>query len=103
MASDAFMFGHDMGLIGVYRQNGGEPQPSTFHQSIASRLLKEDVKQQKHKQLAPKQLWSSRIEYQDFSLKVFRDHVYQEADRLTKQRNFFQKKALRTSTKPSQE
>ena len=44
----------------------------------ASELLKEDEANGVAKEMQPKQLWKSRVEYQDFPLPVFRKHIYQE-------------------------
>ena len=58
----------------------GEPQ---WNGSAAQVLLKELVEKGEHKGVEPKILWSSREEYQMYSLKTFRDHIYQE-ERLLK-------------------
>ena len=44
----------------------------------ASKLLEQDERNGVAKEMKPKQLWQSRIEYQDFPLFVFRKHIYQE-------------------------
>jgi hypothetical protein len=46
--------------------------------SAAQRLLKQDVAVGKHEELRPKELRSTRIEYMQFPLKTFRDHIHQE-------------------------
>ena len=43
----------------------------------ASKLLEEDETSGVAREMRPKQLWASRIEYQDFPLSVFRKHIYQ--------------------------
>jgi hypothetical protein len=43
----------------------------------ASKLLEKDEMSGKATELKPKQLWKSRLEYQDFPLRVFRKHIYQ--------------------------
>ena len=43
----------------------------------ASKLLEKDEESGKAKELKPKELWKSRLEYQDFPLDVFRKHIYQ--------------------------
>ena len=58
----------------------GEPQ---WNGSAAQVLLKELVEKGEHKGVEPKILWSSREEYQMYSLKTFCDHIYQE-ERLLK-------------------
>ena len=68
------------------------PKPTTNHRgeprwegSAAERLLKDDIAAGKHKTMTPMQLFHSRPEYQSgvFTLRVFRDHIYQE-ERLLK-------------------
>jgi len=49
-----------------------------WDQSDAQRLLKEDIDNNKHKVMKPKELYESRNEYQVFSLDVFRGHIHQE-------------------------
>ena len=49
-----------------------------WHEHPASELLKNDETDGVAKTMKPKQLWKSRIEYQDFPLSVFRKHIYQE-------------------------
>lgn len=47
--------------------------------SKASDLLKQDIADGKHDEMAPKMLWQSRDEYKKvFPLEVFRDHIHQE-------------------------
>ena len=53
----------------------GEPQ---WNGSDAQRWLKVDVREKKHDNLKPKEMWESRAEYQEFYLWTFRDHIYQE-------------------------
>jgi len=47
----------------------------------ASDLLHQDVIDGVASRMKPKDLWMSRIEYQDFPLSVFRKHIYQEKTR----------------------
>ena len=49
--------------------------------SDAERLLKIDITNALHEQMAPKELYISRNEYQVFTLKVFRGHIHQEVKR----------------------
>jgi hypothetical protein len=49
-----------------------------FDYSGAKKLLAEDVKQGKHKEVKPILFHQSRPEYQQFPLDVFRKHIYQE-------------------------
>ena len=44
----------------------------------ASDLLEKDEKSGIAKSMKPAKLWESRKEYQDFPLRVFRKHLYQE-------------------------
>lgn len=46
--------------------------------SAAEALLKEDVKGNLHQTMKPQALYSSRLEYQEFSLSTFRGHIHQE-------------------------
>jgi hypothetical protein len=46
--------------------------------SQAKQLLKADVGAGLHKTMTPMELHLSRPEYQEFPLKVFRNHIYQE-------------------------
>lgn len=44
----------------------------------ANKQLRDDTRSGKAKQMKPKKLWESNIDYQVFSLEDFRKHVYQE-------------------------
>ena len=46
--------------------------------SEAQQLLKGDIDNNQHNIMKPKELYESRLEYQVFTLKVFRGHIYQE-------------------------
>jgi hypothetical protein len=52
-----------------------------FDGSAAQRLLKQLVDNGEDEGLLPKEIWLTRLEYQEFPLKVFRDHVSQERRR----------------------
>jgi hypothetical protein len=52
-----------------------------FDGSIAQQLLKQLVDNGEDEGLLPKEIWLTRLEYQEFPLKVFRDHVSQERRR----------------------
>jgi hypothetical protein len=56
----------------------GEP---VFSISVALELLAKDVKEKKHKRMKPKVLRQTRPEYQIFTLKVFRQRIYQQQRR----------------------
>ncbi len=49
-----------------------------WDRSAAKQLLHQDVKEKRHVNKTPMQLWNSRDEYKDFDLATFRGHVYQE-------------------------
>jgi hypothetical protein len=67
---------HDRALFPAPTHNyRNEPR---WEGSEAQRLLKEDVSANRHAATPPKQLYNSRPEYQDYPLKVFREHIYQE-------------------------
>ena len=57
----------------------------------------------KHKTMSPKELWLTRPQYQKFSLKVFRDHLYQWRDTLKwyqdKEKASYTRKVKEKSTK----
>lgn len=46
--------------------------------SEAQAQLKLDINAGLHEELEPSELWALRPEFDDFPLKVFRDHIYQE-------------------------
>ena len=52
-----------------------------FDGSEAQRLLKHTFDNGEDEGLLPKEIWLTRLEYQEFPLKVFRDHVSQERRR----------------------
>ena len=54
--------------------------------------MKEDLKEGKHLNIDPKDLWELRPEYQVHTLQVFRDHIYQE-QRLGKLYNYLEVEA----------
>lgn len=49
-----------------------------WDQSEAFGLLKQDIADGKHDEMAPQQLQQTRDEYKDFPLEVFRNHIHQE-------------------------
>ena len=55
-----------------------------WHRSLAAKLLKQDMKDKKHINVKPAESYTSRVEYQCFSQKTFRDHIYQEKKRQEK-------------------
>ena len=67
---------HDRNLFPMSAYNqGGQPR---WEGSNAEGLLKLDMNQGLHSILTPRELWGSRVEYQLFTRKVFRKHIYQE-------------------------
>ena len=52
--------------------------PMQWHGSDAEFFLKQDVKNGLHEEMKPMQLHQTCEEYQKFSVKVFRKHIYQE-------------------------
>jgi len=58
------------------------PTTIQWQKSEASRLLNVDIDADKHQQLKPADLYATREDYQAFTLKVFRYHIYQEVDML---------------------
>ena len=47
----------------------------------AKQLLRSDIKQGHHLGKKPKEVWESRLVYQDFPLAIFRSRIYQEIRR----------------------
>jgi hypothetical protein len=59
------------------------PPPSQLRKPFwdthaAKKLLKKDIDAEKHKKMKPKELQSTRAEYMEFDLEVFRKHIHQE-------------------------
>ena len=46
--------------------------------SEAEKMLKLDMKDEKHKEMKPSELWNSREEFKSFTKDQFRKHIYQE-------------------------
>ena len=90
MAADAKAYGHDIELLKILR----EQQPSSFpkppypnwHTHVARLHLRDDLGAHKHMSMTPKELYLTRQEYQEFPHDVFCDHIYQERDRISKQK-----------------
>ena len=50
-----------------------------WDRSAAKEFLRSDLKEGKHEIMKPQELWNSRLEYyENFTLEVFRNHLYQE-------------------------
>ena len=97
MQSDCVAYGHDMALLMELR--AGEPPIRTWHHSDAKYMLQQDINNGKHQEMKPELLYHTRKEYQDFDLKVFRDHIYQEVSRREKRAHRFAKKKKREAVK----
>ena len=57
-----------------------------WHRAEAYKLLKNDIKDGKVEGTKPRELYKSRIEYQDFPLVKFRNQIYHEQARLRKKK-----------------
>ena len=91
---DSDAFGHDLAILEDVRRDA--PVATPWYKLEACKLLKIDVKSGKHMQLWPIELYQSAAVYREFSLKVFRNHLYQERDRLERKEHRFQKKQERS-------
>lgn len=100
LAEDCEAFGHDMALLKEVREKDPNPPPTPWHMSAAKPLLLQDIDAGKHKKMLPNVLWETRIEFMEFGLKVFRDHLYQELDKRDKKDSRFQKKKKRLAPPP---
>jgi hypothetical protein len=96
MLADCEAYGHDRALL-MTLGAGTNPQDVPWHKSEAKKLLKKDIDNGKHKQMKPEALHGTREEYQAFSLKTFRNHIYQEVDSRAKRAHRFAKKKKRAS------
>ena len=74
---------NDMKFYKLAKDTEGE-----WHGSAAEGLLKQDVGNLKHLEMKPKKLQTTRDEYEEFELKVFRGHVHQEV-RSRKESNYW--------------
>lgn len=88
MQDDILAYGHDLAIVKESRPTG----EVAWHRSPAYLLLKRDVDKKRHTRYSPKQLWLKREEYQQFDLKSFRKHIYQEVDSRPKRAIRFEKK-----------
>jgi hypothetical protein len=101
MASDCEYYGHDLALLKEIRKDD-PPLQTPWHKSEAKALLEQDIEDGKHlalhengKKVTPKDLYMTRAAYREFSLRVFRDHIYQTAIRKQKQEMRFARKKRR--------
>lgn len=75
-ADDAHDLYHDRMLHPQQQFNSlGLPE---WNQHEAKELLEIDMDDDKHKQMTPEAIYLSRLQYQDFTLDIFRGHIYQE-------------------------
>jgi hypothetical protein len=75
-AIDGAAFAHDRALYPFPLLNfRGEPQ---WPGSGAEMWLNRDITDGLHDQMLPRVLRQTRVEYQEFQLKTFREHIYQE-------------------------
>ena len=89
MIDDCIAYGHDLAIAKTYRTNR-----VAWHRSEAFRLLKQDIKDGRDKNMEPEQLYNSRREYREspFDLTEFRKHLYQIRDAEPKRALRFEKK-----------
>ena len=81
-AADVLMYGRDVETIATLRAD--QVANKDWHRSHACQLLKEDVDNEKHLVMSPKELHASREEYMEWPLTKFRNHLYQRIDALAK-------------------
>jgi hypothetical protein len=90
MARDARAYGQ---TIAIARAINPPPvDPPLWHLSDAPDLLKQDINDNKHLEMKPKELHQSRPEYMVFPLTQFRKHIYQEKDSRPKREIRFARK-----------
>ena len=92
MRVDCEAYGHDKAILMNEAALEEAPPFIPWHRSEAKRLLKEDIENNKHKELKPRELWATKTEYQAFSLETFRKHIYQEVETKAKRAYRFAKK-----------
>lgn len=94
MQSDCLAYGNDITLLMQLRADNPVQLPPypIWHKHKAKRLLKKDIDNNKHIGKAPADLHKERPEYQEFPLKVFRKHIYQELEERAKREHRFAKK-----------
>jgi hypothetical protein len=96
MQHDCEAYGHDLDVVKALRSDEeAGSRPLSWHLSDARKLLKEDMKANKHKQLKPKDLWLSRPEYQVFDLEPFWKAIHSAADEEAKLLFRMEKKQFR--------
>ena len=90
---DCEAYGHDRAIY--ESKQAGMLLAIPWHRSKAKEFLVQDIKNGKIAQMSPKELYASRVEYQEFTLKKFRNHIYQVKEAEAKREKRFQKKKLR--------
>ena len=100
MSKDCEAYGHDLALLKEVRQNDPNPPPTPWHMSAAKPLLIIDIDAKKHEKMTPMALWMTKIEYMEFPLGVFRDHIYQELNARDKKDSRYLKKKKRLPPPP---
>jgi hypothetical protein len=98
MEMDTLFFGHDKAIMTNARKNERRTSPLLI-ESLAPVLLKRDIDEGPHNHLTPAELHASQAEYQEFSLDVFRNHIYQEVDTRVKRAHRYAKKKTRSQSK----
>ncbi|CAB9509955.1 hypothetical protein SEMRO_412_G137850.1 [Seminavis robusta] len=91
MSKDCEYFGNDMSVL-LEQRKDNPPIKRSWHTSEAKTLLQEDIDNGVHlsidpetgTKIEPKAIYQLRPEYREFSLKVFRNHIYQEVKRREK-------------------
>jgi hypothetical protein len=99
MAVDEDDYRHDIELLTEYRRRHSI-LAVPWHKSNAKALLGQDMDAGKHSLLRPAELWAGNAEYQQFPLKVFRDHMYTEQKKRDNKGVRFQGKKKRLPKAP---
>jgi hypothetical protein len=73
----------------------GQESDSQWNGSDAQKWLQHDVKEKKHMQMTPRELWESRSEYKHVNQDVFRNHIYKEEQRQKRHAVYERKRAER--------
>ena len=87
MVADCAAFKEDLKYLSLKTDDTSDPNPKPWHHLEAKDFLKQDIKEGKHKNMAPKDLHKTWDEYMEYPLKVFCKHIYQERNAEVK-RNF---------------
>ena len=96
MSQDIIAYGHDLGVMKRERQK--EPlQRLPWHRTECPALLKADIDAGKYPAMTPKELYTTRNEYQAFTLAEFRMHIHQERADREKKKSRPEKKKLRAA------